>query len=96
MCMAAFVLACLILIAFGFDAALAQGNPFGGPRPPTAPSPAADGIVGWLLAKRSHYFLQFRDLIKTAKADGSAVWGLLGVSFSMGFSTPPAPATARR
>jgi nickel/cobalt exporter len=84
MAMAALVLACLILMAFSVDAALAQGNPFGGPRPPAAPPPAADGIVGWLLAKQSQYFLQFRDLIKTAKADGSAVWGLLGVSFFYG------------
>ena len=74
---------CLVLMA-GVDAALAQGSPFGVGRPPAAPPPAADGLVGWMLAKQSQYFLQFRELIKSAKADGSAVWGLLGISFLYG------------
>jgi ABC-type nickel/cobalt efflux system permease component RcnA len=80
-----FFLVCLALIACGADAALAQGSPFGVGRPPAAsPPPAADGVVGWMLAKQSQYFLQFRELIKSAKADGSAVWALLGVSFLYG------------
>jgi nickel/cobalt exporter len=80
-----FLLVCLALIACGADAALAQGSPFGVGRPPAAsPPPAADGVVGWMLAKQAQYFLQFRELIKSAKADGSAVWALLGVSFLYG------------
>ena len=80
------VLVCFVIVACGVDAALAQGSPFGVGRPPAAaPHPAAaDGIVGWMLAKQSQYYLQFRELIKAAKADGSAVWGLLGVSFLYG------------
>jgi nickel/cobalt transporter (NicO) family protein len=58
---------------------LAQNNPFGMPRPP-----AADGIVGWLLAKQAEFYRGLSGLIRAAKADGSAVWGLFGLSFLYG------------
>jgi len=43
----------LLLIAGALDVVLAQGNPFGGPRPP-APSAApafGGGLFGWVLAQ---------------------------------------------
>src|SRR5262249_42827824 len=50
-----------------------------------APPPqAADGIVGWLLAKQGEFYRGLSGLIRAAKADGSAVWGLLGLSFLYG------------
>src|SRR6516225_763189 len=63
--------------------ALAQGNPFGGPRPGTAPVPTS-GIVGWLFAKQAEFYRQFSGLIRASKADGTAAWTLMGVSFLYG------------
>jgi nickel/cobalt exporter len=63
------------------DPALAQTSPFGAPR--TAPAPP-DGIIGWLLAKQSEFYRGLSGAIRAAKADGSAVWGLLGLSFAYG------------
>src|SRR5205807_4756616 len=65
------------------DLALAQGAPFGVPRPQAAPAPAA-GVLGWIIAKQNEFYRQFSALIRAAKADGSAVWVLLGVSFLYG------------
>jgi nickel/cobalt exporter len=71
----------ILLAAAGVDA-WAQGTPFGLPRP-AAPA-QADGIVGWILAKQAEFYRQFSGLIRAAKADGSALWALLGVSFLYG------------
>ncbi len=63
-------------------AALAQ-NPFGAPKG-VAAEPQASGIIGWLLAKQSEFYLQMSKTIRAAKTDGSAVWALLGISFAYG------------
>ena len=74
-----------VLLATGaFDGALAQSSPFGGPRPAGPATPPPDGIVGWLLAKQAEFSLAMRAMLRNAKADGSAVWGLLGLSFLYG------------
>jgi nickel/cobalt exporter len=76
-----------ILFAIGaLDAALAQGNPFGAPRPSTQapPPPAYTGIAGWLLAKQAEFYRGLSGAIRAAKADGSAVWSLFGLSFLYG------------
>jgi len=76
-----------IFLAIGaVDAALAQGNPFGAPRPQTQapPPPAYSGIAGWLLAKQAEFYRGLSGAIRAAKADGSAVWGLFGLSFLYG------------
>lgn len=65
------------------DAALAQSAPFGVPRPQT-PAAAPDGIVGWLLAKQAEFYRALSGMVRAAKADGSAVWGLFGLSFLYG------------
>jgi nickel/cobalt transporter (NicO) family protein len=65
------------------DAAFAQGSPFGGPRPGTAPVPVG-GVVGWLFAKQAEFYRQFSGLIRASKADGTAAWSLMGVSFLYG------------
>jgi nickel/cobalt transporter (NicO) family protein len=72
-----------LVIAAALDHALAQGTPFGGPRPGTAPVPVS-GIVGWLFAEQAGFYRQFSGLIRTAKVDGSAAWSLMGVSFLYG------------
>jgi ABC-type nickel/cobalt efflux system permease component RcnA len=61
--------------------ALAQ-NPFGGPR--AAPDAQIGGIVGWLLTKQSEFYREMSSTIRAAKADGSAVWTLLAISFAYG------------
>jgi nickel/cobalt transporter (NicO) family protein len=46
--------------------------------------PAATGIVGWIVAKQSLFYREMSGLIRAAKTDGSALWGLMGVSFIYG------------
>ena len=65
------------------DAALAQSSPFGVPRP-QAPAAPSDGIVGGLLAKQAEFYRALSGAIRAAKADGTAVWGLFGLSFLYG------------
>ena len=61
---------------------LAAQTPFGGPRPPVTEQ--AGGIIGWLLAKQSEFYREMSSTIRAAKTDGSAVWGLLAISFAYG------------
>ncbi len=63
--------------------AFAQGNPFGGPRSGTAPVPVG-GVVGWIFAKQAEFYRQFSGLIRASKADGTAAWSLMGLSFLSG------------
>lgn len=63
-------------------AVMAQ-NPFGAPKGAVA-EPQVGGIIGWLLAKQSEFYLQMSKTIRAAKTDGSAVWALLGISFAYG------------
>lgn len=71
------------LLAFVcFDHAIAQSSPFGTPRPPSqAP---ADGLFGWIFQKQAEFYRGLSAAIRSAKADGSAVWGLFGLSFAYG------------
>jgi nickel/cobalt exporter len=67
------------------DAAFAQGSPFGVGRPPGAPPPAPpDGLVGWIMAKQAEFYRGLSATIRAAKTDGSAVWGLFGLSLLYG------------
>lgn len=59
-------------------------NPFGAPRPAAGGAEASGGIIGWLLAKQSEFYRQISSTIRAAKADGSAVWSLLAISFAYG------------
>ena len=68
----------LLLFALA-DPVLAQ--PFGIPR--GAP-PEMGGFTGWILAEQARFYLTLSHLIRAAKADGSAGWTLLGISFLYG------------
>ncbi|MGA2125638.1 MAG: nickel transporter [Xanthobacteraceae bacterium] len=72
-----------VLVACGaLDAALAQ-SPFGaGPAPARAPAPG--GLIGWVVAKQAELYFRMSALIKSAKTDGTAVYGLVGLSFAYG------------
>ena len=77
------IAAILAFVAFdGAVQALLAQTPFGGPRP--APEPQVGGIVGWLLARQSEFYLEISSTIRRAKSDGSAVWTLLAISFAYG------------
>jgi len=73
------LLAVLMLAASALATAWAQVGPLGGPRPPPA-----DGVIGWLLARQALFYRELSGLIRAAKTDGSAYWGLIGVSFAYG------------
>jgi len=79
---AALALAALLDAAM-LSQALAQGSPFGGPRPGAAAVPTT-GIVGWIFAKQAEFYRQFSGLIRASKAEGTAAWSLMGVSFLYG------------
>jgi nickel/cobalt exporter len=81
--MLALAAASCLLAAGALDAVSAQTGPFGVGRTPVPP-PAADGFVGWILAKQAEFSLAMRTMLRSAKADGSAVWGLFGLSFLYG------------
>ena len=72
---------CMMCLAI--DAAHAQG-PFGvGGAAAFAPA-AHDGVFGWVLAKQAAYYRDFSGMIRASKANGTAVYGLLGLSFTYG------------
>ncbi len=73
------VLAACVLLAAAPDAA---AQPFGGPRPAAAPPP--DGLVAWILAQQAEFYRALSATIRAAKADGSALWALMGLSFAYG------------
>jgi nickel/cobalt transporter (NicO) family protein len=75
------IMAIAMVVDTALSSALAQ-NPFGGP--PAAPDAQVGGIVGWLLTKQSEFYRETSSTIRAAKADGSAVWALLAISFAYG------------
>jgi nickel/cobalt exporter len=77
------VAAAVVLTGF-IASAWAQTSPFGAPRTGAAQPVPAAGIAGWLVTKQAEFYRQFTGLIRSAKADGSAAWDLLGLSFLYG------------
>jgi len=71
---------CILLILAMSGAALAQ--PFGVTRGAT--SYDVGGFAGWILAKQAEFYRMLSGLIRAAKADGSAAYTLLGISFLYG------------
>jgi len=81
----ALVITGLFVAAAACDAAFAQASPFGVGRPPAAAAPPpSDGFIGWVLAKQAEFYRSLSGLVRAAKADGSAVWALLGLSLVYG------------
>ena len=73
------LLAILILsvMVIGSHSAWAQ---FGtGIRPPSA-----GGVAGWVLARQAAFYTALAGMIRSAEVDGSALWGLMGISFLYG------------
>jgi nickel/cobalt exporter len=76
---AALLVGLALIVAGLFDAALAQ--PFGMPR--SAP-PDVGGFAGWILAEQARFYRMLSGLIRESKANGSAAYTLMGVSFIYG------------
>jgi nickel/cobalt transporter (NicO) family protein len=72
-------LAAVVALALESHAASAQANLFGGPRPV-----AIGGIAGWVLAKQAMFYQMLAGMIRQAKSNGTALWGLMGISFVYG------------
>jgi nickel/cobalt exporter len=72
---------CLLFVLLLADAALAQ--PFGIPHG-AAPAAPAGGLTGFILEKQAEFYRMLSATIRAAKADGSAGWTLLGISFLYG------------
>jgi len=70
----------LLLVLGAIDVALAQ--PFGMTR--GAPPPESGGLVGWIFAKQAEFYRMMSGTIRAAKADGSAAYTLMGISFLYG------------
>jgi nickel/cobalt exporter len=70
----------LLFLLVMIDVAMAQ--PFGINRG-ASPSEVG-GVTGWILAKQAEFYRMLSGLIRAAKADGSAAYTLLGVSFLYG------------
>ena len=51
-------------------------------RQPRPPNSAA--FAGWMLAKQAEFYRMLSGTIRAAKADGSAAYTLLGISFLYG------------
>jgi nickel/cobalt transporter (NicO) family protein len=47
-------------------------------------APAIGGVAGWLLAKQAVFYTALASMLRAARSDGSAVWGLMGISFIYG------------
>jgi nickel/cobalt exporter len=75
------VAAVLVLVLVLADAALAQ--PFGISHGPPPPAPTG-GLTGFILEKQAEFYRMLSTTIRAAKADGSAGWTLLGISFLYG------------
>ncbi len=73
---------CVLSVIGGLQHAFGQ-NPFGVGKSGSS-APAIGGFAGWLLAKQAAYYREFAGLIRAAKADGSAGYSLMGLSFVYG------------
>ena len=76
------VLAALLVtctLALDIHSASAQIVAFGSPH-----GPVIGGIVGWVLAKQALFYRALAGMIRAAKSDGFALWGLMGISFVYG------------
>jgi nickel/cobalt transporter (NicO) family protein len=75
------VAALALVVALTVDdrTAWAQLGTFGGPRPV-----AIGGISGWVLATQAMFYQELAGMIRAARDNGSAFWGLMGISFVYG------------
>jgi nickel/cobalt transporter (NicO) family protein len=73
------IAAALLLMMSARSEAFAQIGGLGG-----AHYAATSGVFGWVLAKQALFYRELSGIIRAAKTDGSALWGLMGISFIYG------------
>jgi nickel/cobalt exporter len=73
-----------VLLVGGMHDALAQGSPFGVGRAAGPPPAGPTGLAAWIIAKQAEFYHMLANALHAAKADGSAAFGLLGISFTYG------------
>jgi len=77
---------CFILTGFALAIAgaidMAQAAPFGVSGGPGQAD--VGGFTGWVLHQQAAFYRMLSGAIRAAKADGSATWALLGISFAYG------------
>jgi nickel/cobalt transporter (NicO) family protein len=71
------LIACTLCL--GVHSAYAQINSLGGLH-----APVVGGVTGWVLEKQALFYRALAGMIRAAKTDGYALWGLLGISFTYG------------
>ncbi len=71
--------ASLLLLTGAVASAWAQFGGLGGMGPPPA-----NGFFGWLLGQQAFFYQALAGMLRAAKSDGSAYWGLMGISFVYG------------
>jgi nickel/cobalt exporter len=75
-----FFVVIILLVAGVVDAATAGPFGVGGGSGP----PQIGGFAGWIIAEQAGFYRMLSSAIRASKADGSAAWGLLGISFAYG------------
>jgi nickel/cobalt exporter len=75
--LAALLVACTF--GLGVHSAGAQIVTLGSPH-----EPLVGGIAGWVLTKQALFYRALAGMIRSAKTDGFALWGLMGISFTYG------------
>ena len=73
-------LAGAVVLAVTLVAAEALAQPFGMPRTAMAES----GFAQWIVTRQAAFYRSLAGAIRAAKADGSASWALMGLSFAYG------------
>jgi nickel/cobalt exporter len=76
-----FIVLTAILIACATNIVSASSAPFGAPHPAAM---SASGLTGWIFAEQAAFYRSLSSLIRAAKDNGSAMWGLFGISFLYG------------
>ena len=72
-----------VIIAIMLVGAHSASAQFGAGMRPSAIS-GIGGVAGWLLAKQAAFYTALAAMLRSAKVDGSALWGLMGISFLYG------------
>lgn len=78
-----FALLAVALVIFAVTAADVQAAPFGAPSS-TAGAMSQPGVLAWIFAKQSEFYRSLSGVIRASKDDGTAMWGLLGISLLYG------------
>jgi len=75
--------AAVILVIVAINPAWTQGTPFGAPHHDAGITPQS-GLMAWVFAKQAAFYRSLSGFIRASKDDGTAIWGLFGISFLYG------------